>query len=46
MTSPARDPRLIQRYRDFLQTRHYACRTVKTYGHLEKSSVGAIRRLA
>jgi site-specific recombinase XerD len=31
MSSPARTPGLIQRYRDFLQTRHDARRTVKTY---------------
>ncbi len=31
MCNPARTPGLIQRYRELLQTRHYARRTVKTY---------------
>jgi site-specific recombinase XerD len=31
MTQQAKPPRLIQRYRELLQTRHYARRTVKTY---------------
>jgi len=32
MTPETRQPGLIQRYREELQTRHYARRTVKTYG--------------
>ncbi len=31
MTEPSRPPRLIQRYREELQARHYARRTVDTY---------------
>jgi len=31
LTPQAKPPRLIQRYRELLQTRHYARRTVKTY---------------
>jgi site-specific recombinase XerD len=31
MTNPNRPPGLIQRYREELQARHYARRTVKTY---------------
>ena len=31
MTAEAKPPGLIQRYRELLQTRHYARRTVKTY---------------
>lgn len=31
MPSPARPPGLIQRYREELQARHYARRTVATY---------------
>lgn len=31
MAVEARAPGLIQRYRELLQTRHYARRTVKTY---------------
>jgi hypothetical protein len=31
MTNPNRPPGLIQRYRQELQARHYARRTVKTY---------------
>jgi site-specific recombinase XerD len=31
MTEPSRPPGLIQRYREELQARHYARRTMKTY---------------
>ena len=31
MAPVAKPPGLIQRYRELLQTRHYARRTVKTY---------------
>jgi len=31
MTNPNQPPGLIQRYREELQARHYARRTVKTY---------------
>lgn len=33
MTNPNRPPGLIQRYREELQARHYARRTVSSYEH-------------
>ena len=33
MTNPKRPPGLIQRYREELQARHYARRTVSSYEH-------------